>query len=76
MPMPSLSLPPPRDLGIEVMLIDSVEYADFGLELSVKGSILSSGLGTLAPSIPPLSMRMAATRAVMLEKEVWFYYYL
>ena len=69
MPMPSLSLPPSKDLSIEVMLTDGVKYADFGLELSIKGSILSSGLGTLVLSIPPLSMRMAATRAVMLEKE-------
>lgn len=72
-PMPTLSLPPPGDLNIEITLADGVECADFGLELSVEGSILSSGPGTSAPSVPPLSMRMAATRAVMLEKEAWFY---
>lgn len=50
-----------------------VECLEFGLEIAVDGCILSSSLGILLPSIPPLLVRVAATRAMMLEKEAWFY---
>ena len=49
------------------------ECLEFGLEIAVDGCILSSSLGILLPSIPPLLVRVAATRAMMLEKEAWFY---
>ena len=73
MPIPSLSLSPPRDLNIGIMLAGRVEELDFGFQLSVDSSILLSGQKSSVPSVLPLSIRIAATRAMMLEKEVWLY---
>ena len=72
-PTPSLSLPSPGDLSIRIMLAGRAECLKFGLKLTVEGCILSSTPGISVPSVPPLSMRIAATRALMLEKEAWFY---